>query len=39
MAGWNELQENMNPLQGLTFEGIIWLNEELCTESRTENGC
>ena len=24
MAGRDELRENTNPLQGLTFEGITW---------------
>ena len=30
---------NLNPLQGLTLESPRWWNEDLCTESRTENGC
>ena len=31
--------ENQNPLQGLTLEGRTWWNGDLCTTSRTENGC
>ena len=31
--------EKQNPLQGLTLKGITWWNGDLCTTSRTENGC
>ena len=34
-----DLIENTNPLQGLKFDGTAWSNKELCTRSRTENGC
>ena len=33
------LCENTSPFQCLTFDGKIWWNEELCTSSKTENGC
>ena len=39
VADRNEVCENSKPLQGLTLEGPTWWNEDLCTESRTENGC
>ena len=34
-----DLTGNTNPLQGLKFDGTTWSNKELCTRSRTENGC
>ena len=37
MAGRDELCENSNPLQGLTFDGTTWGNEDLYTQSITEN--
>ena len=39
VAGRDKLCEISNPLQGLTFDGKIWWNEDLYIRSRTENGC
>ena len=39
MAGRDELSENSNLLLGLAFHGTIWLNEDLFTRRKTENGC
>ena len=38
-ADRDEECKNSNPLQGLTSEDPTRWNEELCTESRTENRC
>ena len=38
MAGGDELCENSNPLQGLTFDDLPCSNDDLCTRGRTENG-
>ena len=38
VADGNEVCENSNPLQGLKLEDLTWWNEDLCTQSRTENG-
>ena len=38
VAESDEICENLNPLQGLTVEVSAWWNEDLCTQSRTENG-
>ena len=35
----DELSENSNPQLGLAFDSTIWWNKDLCTQSRTENGC
>ena len=35
--GWSVRKSE--PLQGLTLEGPRWWNGDLCTTSRTENGC
>ena len=35
--GWSVRKSE--PLQGLTLEGPTWWNGDLCTTSRTENGC
>ena len=39
MTGRDELCENRNPLQGLTFNGPTLLNEEPCAPNRTESEC
>ena len=39
MASRDEVCGNSKPLQGLTFDGITWWNEDLCNQSRTENRC
>ena len=39
MAGRDNLWENPNPFQGLTSDGTTCLKRELCTQSRTKNGC
>ena len=39
MAGGGKLSEISNPLLGLAFDGTTWWNKDLCTWSRTENGC
>ena len=36
--GGDEVSENSKPLKELTFEGPTWRNEDLCTQSRAENG-
>ena len=39
MADGDELSENANPMLDLEFHTTAWWNEDLCTWSRTENGC
>ena len=39
MAGGDKLSENSNPLLSLAFDGTTRWNKDLCTQSRTENGC
>ena len=39
VVGRDKLCENSNPLQGLTFNGPTWWNEDLYTQSITENEC
>ena len=40
VAGGDEMYENSNLLQGLTFDCTMWLNKDLCSaRSRTKNGC
>ena len=38
VTGGDEVSENSKPLKELTFEGPTWRNEDLCTQSRAENG-
>ena len=39
VAGRDELCGNSNPLQGSTFAGTTWWNEDFYTHNETENGC
>ena len=39
VADGDEVCSNSKPLQDLTLEDPTWWNEDLYTQSRTENGC